>query len=56
LIIVVHMEAHIVALSVMAASAIGIAIITYVKLLKKRMKRFVLRYEKIEKYFKEERK
>ena len=35
-----------------AASAIGLGIIAYIKFLKKKIKRYVLRNEKIEKYFK----
>lgn len=37
----------------LVASAVGAGIIAYTKLLKKKLKRFVLRNEKIEKYFKE---
>jgi hypothetical protein len=36
-----------------ASSAIGLAIIGYLKFIKKKIRRFVLRNEKIEKYFKE---
>ena len=35
-----------------ATSVIGIAIFTYIKFLKRKIKRFVLRNEKINKYFK----
>jgi len=37
-----------------AASTIGAAIFTYLKLIKKKIKRFVLRNERIQKYFKDE--
>lgn len=37
-----------------AVSLIGGGIIAYIKFLKKKIKRFVLRNEKIEKYFKDE--
>ncbi len=37
------------------ASAVGIGLVAYIKMLKKRIKRYVLRYEKIEKYFKEDK-
>jgi hypothetical protein len=37
----------------LASSAIGIGIIVYLKFLKRRIRRFVLRNEKIQKYFKE---
>ena len=33
----------------------GGGVIAYLKLLKKRLRRYVLRYEKIEKYFEEEK-
>ena len=36
-----------------ATSAIGLGIFAYIKFLKKKIKRYVLRNEKIEKYFKE---
>lgn len=35
-----------------ATSAIGIGILSYIKFLKKKVRRYVLRNEKIEKYFK----
>lgn len=34
-------------------SAIGIGILSYIRFLKKKMKRYVLRNDKIEKYFKD---
>jgi len=36
-----------------ATSAIGFGIFSYIKFLKKKIRRYVLRNEKIEKYFKE---
>jgi hypothetical protein len=38
----------------LATGAIGAGIYAYLKALKKRIKRYVLRNEKIEKYFKDE--
>ena len=37
-----------------ATSAIGIGIFAYIQFLKKKMKRFVLRNEKIKKFFRED--
>ncbi len=38
-----------------ATSAIGVGVFTYIKLLKKKIRRYVLRNDKIEKYFKEKK-
>ena len=39
---------------IIATSAIGAGILVYIKVLKRKIKRFVLRNEKIRKYFKED--
>ena len=39
---------------IITTSAIGAGILVYIRLLKRKIKRFVLRNEKIRKYFKED--
>ncbi|MCK5025836.1 MAG: hypothetical protein U9R34_04090 [Nanoarchaeota archaeon] len=45
---------EIIILGIISASVIGAGVLWYLRRLKTRIKRFVLRGEKIEKYFKEE--
>ncbi len=42
-------------LGVITASVVGIAIFTFIKFMRKKVKKYTLRYDRIKKYFDEER-